>query len=106
MQRSSYRLHRYDQWNYTWLILRSIWQAYRCHDDLERLILWARRKRLSNPKRLYEKRLVEVEEKVFRYRLRYPRLVMLVSILQTFFTQIKFQPYYYTKGSAAKYRYH
>jgi len=105
MQYFSYWSSRFYLWCRLWDVFKSIWRAKVRRHELTRLVRWAERKRFSGPRKLYERRLAEEEQRLFRHQCRHPRLVTLVSILHTFFTQIKGEPRYYKKGSAAKYRY-
>ena len=57
----------------------TILSSYNRRRELFRLLVWARRKRLARPYRLYHFRLQDEEVRLQRYRLRYPQLVCWVS---------------------------
>src|SRR5436305_9434026 len=87
--------------------LREFWAIYCCltrQAELERLILWAEKKRLKNPRKCYQSRLDDERRRIFVYRLRSPRLTFLARWLQRLNTLINPAPRYYRSGSAAGYR--
>src|SRR5258708_32327770 len=87
--------------------LREFWAIYCCltrQAELERLIRWAEKKRLKNPRKCYQSRLEDERRRIFFYRVRSPRLTFLARWLQRLNTVINPSPRYYRGGSAVGYR--
>lgn len=78
-----------------WLLNRRV--------ELQRLIAWAERKKLAGPKRCYEKRLNEAEEKLLRYSLRFPGPVKLAFLLHRINGWFFPAPCYLRRGAARDY---
>src|SRR5258706_11590540 len=97
------QLHKRD----FWITLREFWAIYCCltrQAELQRLILWAKKKRLKNPRKCYQSRLEDERRRIFFYRVRSPRLTFLARWLQRLNTVINPSPRYYRSGSAVGYR--
>lgn len=90
-------------WQYRWLTFRSIWSVLEHQHNLTNLIQWAKRKRLTSPRKLYEWKLQEVEVRLCNYRLRDPQKLVMCEWLYAAYQMIT-EPSYYKKGSAARYR--
>ena len=89
------------------LRLRDFWAIYCCltrQAELERLIAWAEKKRLKNPRKCYQSRLEDERRRIFLFRMRSPKLVFLARWLQRLNSVINPTPRYYRSGSAAGYR--
>jgi hypothetical protein len=74
------------------------------HAELERLVRWAKRKRLPGPLRLYQSRLEGEEMRMARYTMRSPWLARWVWSLHRFKALLFPPPRYLPKGAAAAYR--
>ena len=86
-------------WNRFWLLYH-LWVRV---EDLERLSVWAKRKRLSGPYRSYCRSQTETEMRLHTYAIRSPRLNNWAWILYR--TQkVLAPPRRYRKGAAAQYR--
>jgi hypothetical protein len=72
--------------------------------ELNRLIGWATRKRLTHPLSLYRLRLADEERRLFRYRLAHPRLTAFAYSLHLLAYVFFPVPRYLEKGSASAYR--
>lgn len=73
--------------------------------ELRQLICWARRKRLSGPRRAYENRLIDEELRLGRYVLVYPRFTLTLRWLHWIgrraLPRLRRRP---RSGAAARYR--
>lgn len=75
-------------------------------NDLEQLIRWTTRKRLTAPRRLYERLLIDEENRLWKYERRSPLACTLARIAVSLNALLNPTPKYrYTKGYATKYRY-
>lgn len=83
----------------------AVYRALNRRSELERLLAWAARKRLSGPRRLYEKRYADVERALFRYGRRSPHLVNRARVLHWIGRLINKPPRYPSRGAAAGYKY-
>jgi hypothetical protein len=72
--------------------------------ELKRLIAWAQCKRLTNPRRLYERRLNETQTQLWRLQLRSPKQWRWAKVGQGIGTFLFPPPKYPVKGSAATYK--
>ena len=91
-----------------WRTWQQFWVIYRCLErraDLERLIVWAARKRLSGPLNLYQTRLSDEEQRLFRHRIHHPRPLWYAHVLFWLMGVVCPPKRYYSKGAAAVYRY-
>src|SRR5215212_1676442 len=82
------------------------WSIYRClerRDDLEGLIVWAKRKRFLSPLVCYQNRVVDEELRLNRYMLNYPHLMIRARGFKYINDLISAKPKYHTKGLAARY---
>src|SRR5688572_9750494 len=75
------------------------------HKELERLVQWAARKRLTGPLKMYRNRLADEERRLLRYSVDFPRLFAYARLLFQFNHIINSAPRYPAKGSAKAYRY-
>jgi hypothetical protein len=93
-------------WRYkiAWLTFRAILNSLRQQDELEQLECWATRKRLIGVRNHYRRLLVDVENRLLRYRLRSPFIYELAYWWRIAVQQIVGEPHYYQRGSAAKYK--
>src|SRR5690606_39694590 len=66
---------RLDQLSTSWWVWRQVMQLLNRRADLERLLHWARRKRLPGPRTTYERQLSHTVRTLVMYKTHYPRLV-------------------------------
>jgi hypothetical protein len=99
------RLFSTHWWRY-WLIWHDHWRivnALHQRDDLERLVQWSKRKRLSGVAGYYRRLLLDQEGKLFTKQMHFPSLFACAEWVYSF--QIALSPTpRYKSGSAAKYR--
>lgn len=88
-----------------WREFYSILCAFNRRTELQRLVEWAERKKLSHPLKLYQNRLADEEKHLFRYRLQSPRLTAYASLLHQLTHILLPAPRYLARGSARGYRY-
>src|SRR5687768_12679101 len=58
------------------------------YDELERLVRWAKRKRLPGPHKAYVWRLTDEEQRLARFQSRYPRLFAFCELARVFIQQL------------------
>src|SRR5258706_14237557 len=87
-------------WYEFWAILH----AFNRRSELQRLVIWAKRKRLSGPRKLYQNRFADEERRLFVYTLSSPRLTKVAHLLHWLNHLISTPPLYPAKGSAPIYR--
>jgi hypothetical protein len=87
----------------TKLTMRSIWIALKKQNDLNGLVQWAARKRLTTVRQAYQRQLHEIEIRLWQHQVRRPRLLIFCEFLFTAYQQIM-APSKYKRGSAVKYR--
>jgi hypothetical protein len=87
-----------------WCEFNAVLRTFHRYDDLRRLVIWARRKNLSRPLRLYKNRLLDEEIRLNRYCIKHPRMTVLASTVYRLNTLLLSTPHYYPRGSAAVYR--
>lgn len=92
-----YYLHQCQQW-YRLLCL------FNRRDELERLIAWARQKRLRYPLALYETHRAETERLLWHSQRHYPTRTRLVRVVHWMKTLFFGTPRYLPKGAASFYR--
>jgi hypothetical protein len=73
--------------------------------ELERLIRWAARKRLTGPLKCYQHRLDDEDRRIWRYTVQSPRLVAWAHRVHRLNKLINPAPRYLARGSAAGYAY-
>lgn len=81
----------------------SILNLLRTEQELESLVLWAKRKRLKDVRKYYESMLMGLQNKILIFRVKNPRVFTLAKFLQVAETQILPRPTY-KKGFAKKYQ--
>ena len=95
---------RWDSHLLTWKDARAIWR-YQCRQaDLERLVRWATRKRLSGPRAHYQVLLIDTEQRLLQHQLRHPHVAWWLRFFFDLTTLVFPVPRYCRKGLAAKYR--
>lgn len=83
-----------------WSLLRTLNRRA----ELERLVAWAARKRLTGPRELYRSRLLDEEVRLARQAIMSPRLVVTLAYLVHYFNRLVFPPRrYMRRGAAAAY---
>ncbi len=87
-----------------WQEIRAIIRNLHQQDDLERLVKWAKRKRLKGPRTYYQRLLFDIQDRLLRQRVRFPHLMFWAKLLYNINLLISPAPQYHAKGSAAKYR--
>jgi len=85
-------------WNRFWMIYHLQGQV----EDLERLIVWAKRKRLPGPRQHYRHLLTQTEMRLHSHAIRAPRLSRWAYFLCRVKNVLMSPPHH--KGAAAKYR--
>jgi hypothetical protein len=93
--------YRWQRFIFTCRRINAILHCLNRQDELQRLIQWADRKKLSGPCRAYNTRLDDEEHRLFRYQLSVPHLIGLARILHTLKIFICPAQPYYTTGYAA-----
>lgn len=98
----------YHQHRHHWrLSVQRFFQIFRLLNqraELQRLIAWATRKKLPDPRRAYQRRLAEVEMRLADYTLRTRRLVWWARLLHTLCHPTNIPPKNLRKGMASGYR--
>lgn len=87
-----------------WREFTAVLRTFHRRRDLNHLVIWAQRKCLSRPLRLYQNRLLDEEIRLNRYAIKHPRLIVLADVLHCVHILLSPTPRYYICGSAAKYR--
>ena len=82
----------------------AIWSALERCSDLEQLIVWARRKRLTGVGNHYKRLLVETEILLAHKQMRRQKLVFWTRELYLVYRILIPKAKYYPTGGAAKYR--
>ena len=72
--------------------------------ELQQLIQWAKRKRLSRPRKLYQSRLQDEEFRLNRYLVCYPTMTTWTRRFYGLWRSLALKPRYYRRGYATKYR--
>jgi hypothetical protein len=72
--------------------------------ELKRLVIWASRKNLKNPLKLYQNNLDAEEKRLFHYAIASPRLTSFAYRLSQLDKLIGRPPHILTRGSANVYR--
>ena len=89
---------------YTLDRIKVIYGALERQTELEQLIKWAKRKKLTRPRKLYQLRLQDEEQRLATLGMRHPRLIAWCRCLRAAVHQIKGTSTF-TKGSVAKYKF-
>lgn len=100
---SSPTIHNYvrqQRWHRFWSILRVLSRR----GELERLVVWAKRKRLAGPRRAYQNSLTLEELMLADYTLKDPQLMIATRIVYRLWQFFWPPPRYYAKGAAARYQ--
>lgn len=84
--------------------LSLIVHALKRRDELTRLVAWAKRKRLVQPLRLYQYRLVDEECRIGFCAVRYTHLMIWAYRVFELYKLFVRRPRYYARGAAAMYR--
>lgn len=96
----------YGSWCY--IVWRAIWDfhcilsAVQRQDDLDNLVKWTKRKRLSGPRHYYQSLLRDTEMLLIKYTLRHPRTVEAARWCYCLWRMIN--PRRYQRGYGRKYR--
>jgi hypothetical protein len=96
-------LTRWDRTRLGWREFGSILRAMNRQSELERLVEWARRKKLPGPLRCYQSRLEDEARRVMRYSLSSPSLARWARRVYRLNKLIWPPPRYYARGSAVGY---
>ena len=89
----------------SWCVFWDILHSYNRRNELNRLIKWARNRKLEAPRKLYESRQNEEENRLMRYKWRYPGLDRCAYLLYLAGKLVSQSPKYLPRGSASIYRY-
>ncbi len=95
--------YRWYHWRNTWLQYQSTLVWLHRKSELERLVAWARRKRLG-VLRFYKKQLLEAESTIATKAIRFPGVMKWARFAFWINRLISVEPQYYPKGYASKYR--
>ncbi len=88
----------------TWQEVWSIVYILNRRSELERLVAWATRKRLTGPRRLYRSRLLDEEIRLSKYTVMSPGYAVTLAYLVHFSNRLVFPPHrYMRRGAAAGY---
>lgn len=82
----------------------AIYRALNRKGELQRLVTWAKNKRLSGPREFYEDLLLDVRMRLMTYALESPHLVRWSRLLYRLSGLVRTTPHYPAKGSASGYR--
>lgn len=94
----------YEQAAHEWrLFCRMYWLLNR-HVELERLIAWAKRKRLCAPQQAYERQLLDTEMRLNHLQVRALSVTRWARLIHRVGTWIAPRPRHYACGVAAAYR--
>jgi hypothetical protein len=99
--RSSLRAYQY---RLAWSDFKTAYCLYNREAELTRLIRWAVRQRLTKPRRLYERRLGEMQDLLFRIQRRSPGASRWAQRVQRLAAFLFPPPLYPGKGSASGYK--
>jgi hypothetical protein len=86
-----------------WHVLWSVYRNLEHQQDLQQLIVWADRKRLSGVRRAYEHRLADEEQRLFNLKLCAPHLTRYAKVLWQC-KQLLIPPPRYRPGYAKRYQ--
>jgi hypothetical protein len=87
-----------------WVDFLSIWEIVERRNDLERLVAWARRKKLKGVREHYKFLLMETEIHLADKNIRHHKLFMWATTLNLVFRMICPSPTSYKKGAAVRYK--
>ncbi len=96
---------RYQQYYFAWNDFNTVLGALHRRTELEELIQWAARKRLSGPAKLYRSRHTDEETIIARVATRSPLLFFWARAGFHLNRVVSAKLQYKPKGSAARYRY-
>ena len=88
----------------TWRAFGMAYRLFNRRDELQRLIAWAARKRLSGPRKAYEYLLADCEHHLMRLRGDRPQLIGWATSLHMISMLFRYTPRFYHRGAAASYR--
>lgn len=91
-------------YHFAWLQFTSILETLSQRDELEHLIRWAQRKRISGVREHYQWLLADVERRLLVKAVHNPRLTNLAEWTYCIQGMLCPAPSFYPKGAAAKYR--
>lgn len=100
---SPYQFTRSHQMRQSWREFWAILRLLNRHDELQRLVRWAKRKRLAGPRKCYKSHLEDMERRLFRYRVESPATVRKARCLQLMKRVLFRPPRYPAKGAALGY---
>ncbi len=106
MSKTSLLIHKRNNWWQTWQQFWAVFHKFYRRDDLENLVTWAQRKKLSGQARYYSSLLANVEIDLNRYVLRQRNLFIWASCLRSICLFVKPPQAKYPRGSAAAYSKH
>lgn len=104
MQNPFGRIYRFFSTLFAFTLL--FWRIFCLMDrrvDLERLVRWAKRKRLTGPERWYRLLLMDTERLLSTHNMRHPLFYSITIFLYEIASSLAPQRYYVRKGAAAKY---
>ncbi len=101
---TSFQPSKWQQFKRTWTTFWSIYRRYERIEELQRLVAWAKRKRLSKVRDHYIRLWLDEERVQFRYQVKHPAMHRSVRILSTIGEMIFPSHQVYRRGAARKYR--
>lgn len=104
MSKTSLLIHKQNNWWRTWQQFWAVFHKLYRRDDLENLVRWAQRKRLSDQARYYSSLLTDTEIDLNRYALRQRNLTIWAHYLYSLCRFLKPPRRRYSRGSAAIYK--
>jgi hypothetical protein len=87
-----------------WCDFWSIWQIVERRNDLERLVAWARRKKLKGVREHYKFLLMETEVRLAEKNIRHHNLFVCATTLNLVFRMFFPSPTSHKKGAAVRYK--
>ena len=68
-------------YRFAWFHFTSLLETYYQHDELERLIRWAHRKKLPGVREYYQRLLADVEMRQLKKAVRHPQLARIADLV-------------------------
>jgi len=106
MSNTSLLIHNRNNWWHDWQQFWAVFHKLHRRDDLENLVRWAQRKKLSGQTRYYSSLLIDTEVDLNRLALRHRDLYIWAHYLYSIFRTLKPPRRRYSRGSAAIYGRH
>lgn len=95
--------YRWYQWCHFWLVVRAVMSLLTAQEELIELEAWAKRKGLRHVRAYYSRVLIDVERRLWQYRIRYVFSPKVAQMGLYIMRHLLGKPRY-RKGYAAKFR--